>query len=118
MKKIKFLLASLIMVAASLPAMASGGEDAPKPLKSTAMMNADIYNQIDDLRLNDFKLTDEIVDIYFTINSEGQVIVNDVSGDNCMVTTYIKQMLADKQMNVVSELQNVKHHIKVRYVVI
>ncbi len=118
MKTIKLVIASLALVAFGLPATASGGDEAPKPLKSTAMLNADIYDQIDDLKLNDFKLTDETVDIYFTINSEGKVILNDVTGDNCMVTTYITQMLADKKMNVASELQNVKHHIKVRYVVI
>ncbi len=118
MKTIKLVMAGLAIVAFGLPAMASDGDDAPKALKTTAMMNADIYDQIDDLKLNDFKLTDETVDIYFTINTEGKVMLNDVSGDNVMVTAYITHMLADKKMNVASELQNVKHHIKVRYVVI
>ncbi len=119
MKTIKNITAGLALLAMGLPAMASGGdEEAPKPLKSTAMLNADICSQVEGLRLNDFKLTDETVDIYFTIKSDGKVVLNNVSGNNCMVTTYIKQMLADKQINVVSELQNVEHHIKVRYVVI
>ncbi len=117
MKSIRSIMAGLAVVAMGIPAMASGG-DAPKPLKSTAMIKADICDEIGNLKLNDFKLTDETVDIYFTINSEGDVIVNSVDGNNCMVTGYVSQMLKEKKMYVAEELQNVKHHIKVRYVVI
>ena len=118
MKKIKSLMAGLAIVAMGIPAMASGGEDAPKPLKTVEVMKADICNEIGNFKLKDFKLTDETVDIYFSVNAEGDVIVDKVDGENCMVTGYVSQMLKDKKMFVVEELQNVKHHIKVRYVVI
>lgn len=112
------ILAGAAVVLMGSTAMAAGGEGEDKPLKSTAVMKADIYDGLTDLKLKDFKLTDETVDIYFSINTEGNVVVESVEGDNCLVTAYVSQMLVDKKLNVVDELKNVKHHIKVRYVVI
>jgi hypothetical protein len=117
MKNIKTILAFLIALGSISIAYATEG-DGKKTQRQQEKLHAEVYDHIDDLDIADFRLTDEVVDIYFTVNENGDVKVNNIEGDNYIVKTYVSKMLEENKVNVVPELQGVEHHIRIRYVVL
>ena len=116
MKALKIGLLGVALLAITVGAKAEG-ERPEKPLSSEAKMKSQVFNRISDIRINDFELEDETVDIYFQLNENGEVLVDRVDGASCAVSEVVSNKLNDKKMFVESSLQNTTHHIKVRYVV-
>ena len=112
MKNLKSIMAGVALMALSVPAMASGDSPA-KPMKTADMMKSEICNDLCDLKLIDFNLTDETVDVYFNVDAEGNLKVEKVEGANCLVTSYVSQMLENKKIFVSEDLQNVSHHYEI-----
>lgn len=117
MKSIKMLLAAVVLLGSVVTVYASGAEG-KKTQRLKEKMMTEIYDEVDDLDIDNFRLNDEVVDIYFMVDENGKVVVKNIEGDNYIVSTYVGKMLEDKYVEVTEELQNVEHHIKVRYLVL
>ncbi len=117
MNNFKILTVAFLFAAFSLTASAAG-ESAAKPLKSAATMKSEICKRVDNLKLIDFDFNDATVEIAFYVNADGDVAVASVEGECCVANSYVAKMLKDKKMYVAPELQNTRHEIKIRYVVI
>ena len=117
MKSIKMMALALLLVGLTGVAKAEG-ETPEKALRTEAKMKAMLCHHISSIQLADFSLEDEIVDIQFQCNADGEVVVHSVDGVSCVVSEYVSNKLKDHKMYVDESLQNTTHHIKVRYVVI
>ena len=117
MKRVKMIALVLILVGLTGVAKAEG-ESPDKALRTEAKMKAQLCHHISSLKLADFNLEDETVDIHFQCNAEGEVIVHSVDGVSCVVSEYVANKLKSQKMYVDESLQDATHHIKVRYVVI
>jgi len=116
MKVLKNFFLALSFLAVSTAAIAKGNE--AKPMATAAALKANIISSVQDFNINELHLTDETVEIAFTVNNEGNLVVNEVSGENCLVNTYVKQMLANKSLKVDESLKNIEQRVVIRYVVI
>lgn len=117
MKNLKLMLFGLASLGIMGVAKAEG-ETPDKPLRTEAKMKAEVFDQVAHLKLSDFDLEDETVDIFFSCNADGEVMIERVEGGSCVVSEYVSKKLQKRKMYVDESLQNASHHIKVRYVMI
>jgi len=115
MKSIKIFALSLAMIGLTGVVKAEG-ENPEKPLRTEMKMKSEVFDQVANLKLTDFDLEDETVDIYFNCNSSGDVVIERVEGGSCIVSEYVSNKLSKRKMYVDESLQNASHHVKVRYV--
>lgn len=94
----------------------AGGETAAKPMKTLKALKSDIASSLHGLEMKNFNLDDASVDLEFIVNKEGDLAIVSVEGENCLVNTYVSQMLKNKKIYVEEHLANKVHKIKVRYV--
>ena len=93
------------------------GERPDKPVSSEAKMKAQVFEQISNLDLTDLELQDETLEIHFQCTANGEVLVEGVDGGSCAVSEIVSNKLDDRKIYVDESLQNVTHHMTVRYVV-
>lgn len=117
MKNLRIMLFGLATLGFMGVARAEG-ETPDKPLRTEAKMKAEVFDEVAHLKLSDFELEDETVDIYFSCNAEGEVVIDRVEGGSCVVSEYVSKKLQKRKMYVDESLQNASHHVKVRYVMI
>lgn len=117
MKNLKSVIAAVALMAFSTSAFAAG-ETAKRPLKSTEKMRVEIFDRVEGLRMNDFELKDATVEVSFFVNADGDLAIESIECDNCVVKSYVAQKLQSEKMYVAEELQNTRHSIKIRYVIV
>ena len=106
----------LALVAFSATAYAANPEDGT--LSTQKEMKSEVFNRIGDLKIQDFKITDCKVEVSYTVDAEGQITVEKVSGSSCVATEYVKNKLESEKMYVSPSLQGTTHSMTLRYVVI
>lgn len=106
-----------VLLATGFASMAGGeGESAAKPFLTAESMKAGLAENLENFMMKDFNLDDVTVSIEFVINKVGDIALVNVNGDNCIVNTYVQQMLKDKKFYVSDELSNTVHQLTIRYV--
>lgn len=115
MKVVKTSIFSLALMLASAGSVLAEGESA-KPLKTADDLKRSIVESVDDIKLQDFNIDDATVEVEFIVNPAGNVAVVSVDGKNCLMNTYVQQMLKDKTIYVTENLSNTIHKVKIRYV--
>lgn len=117
MRKLRNLKATallgLFLVAVGASAVT---EDPAKPLETPVELKSSVLSVVEDLDMKAFNIKDASVEIEFSVNELGEVIVEDVSGNNCVATTYVEESLKGTRVWVSDELTNVPYKVTMRYV--
>lgn len=92
------------------------GEAPARPMKTLKDLKSDVALSVHALDMHNLNLDEASVNLEFIVNKEGDLAVVSVAGENCLVNTYVTQMLKGKKINVADHLANKVHKIEVRYV--
>ena len=116
MSTIRTTIAALLLSLSFTGSAMVGGDGTARPMKTLKALKSDIASSLHELEMTSLNLDDASVNLEFIVNKEGDLAIVNVEGENCLVNTYIRQMLKGKKIYVEEHLANQVHKIKVRYV--
>jgi hypothetical protein len=94
----------------------ASGDNAEKALQTTADMKTGIVENIAGMDVGAMRLNDATVEIKFTVDAQGKLIITGIESESTLVEKYVKKMLKDVHMVAAEHLSNKSYSLTVRYV--
>lgn len=94
----------------------AGGAGADKALQTTADMKSGIVENIINMDVEAMRVDDASVEIRFTVDKQGKLVITDIDSKSMLVEKYVKKMLKDVNMTAAQHLSNKSYSLTVRYV--
>lgn len=117
-KKIAALAVAATLSTSAFAGVHGNGESPESALSTEKEMKNVVHQNIGQLSLKDFNLTDCSVNVTYRVDAEGKVSVKEVYGTSNIATAYVKARLENSKMYVSPELQGTNHRTSIRFVLL